>query len=223
MSANTFSVAFNGFMIWWLQMPWQQSDQVNRNHLQDWTFQNVFPCQIFQILSSSESPKYNTPCQMATISQTFSSAFPWIKTSDSLKINFIRICSLGSNWTYKSIGSDNGLMLNRQQAIIWTNDMFYWCMYVSLGLNQLKSAHREICKFHIIKGNTVSSPQRSRDLCTQKSWWHHDMETLSALLALCAGNPCRQSRAYHWFPHTKGWSCMFVVNPLLLAWKNCWA
>ena len=31
------------------------------------------------------------------------------------------MCSLGSNWQYGSIGSDNGLAPNRRQAIIWTN------------------------------------------------------------------------------------------------------
>ena len=36
--------------------------------------------------------------------------------------NFIEICSPGSNQEYSSIGSDNGLALVRQQAIIWTND-----------------------------------------------------------------------------------------------------
>ena len=32
---------------------------------------------------------------------------------------------------------DNGLGLNRRQAIIWTNDgLVYWCIYASLGLNE---------------------------------------------------------------------------------------
>ena len=41
-------------------------------------------------------------------------------------------------WQYGSIGSDNGLALNRQQAIIWSNiGMLYWCIYVSFSLNEL--------------------------------------------------------------------------------------
>ena len=45
--------------------------------------------------------------------------------------------SLG-NWQYGSIDSDNGLAPNRRQGIIWSNvGMFYWCIYVSLGLNEL--------------------------------------------------------------------------------------
>ena len=40
---------------------------------------------------------------------------------------------------YSSIGSDNGLALLRWQAIIWFNDgLVYWCIYVSLGLNESK-------------------------------------------------------------------------------------
>ena len=48
------------------------------------------------------------------------------------------MCSLGYNLQYGSIGSDNGLAPNRWQAIIWTNvGMLYWCIYASLGLNEL--------------------------------------------------------------------------------------
>ena len=37
-----------------------------------------------------------------------------------------------------SIGSDNGLVPNRQQAIIWTDDgLGWWRIYVPLGLNEL--------------------------------------------------------------------------------------
>ena len=44
----------------------------------------------------------------------------WILSS------IIEICSLGFNW-HVIIGSDNSLLLNRGQAIIWTNDgLVYW-------------------------------------------------------------------------------------------------
>ena len=36
--------------------------------------------------------------------------------------DFIEVCSKGSNQQYSSIGSDNGLVPIRRQAIIWTND-----------------------------------------------------------------------------------------------------
>ena len=42
--------------------------------------------------------------------------------NENFWISDIQMCSLGSNWQYIIIGSDNGLAPNRQQAIIWTND-----------------------------------------------------------------------------------------------------
>ena len=42
-----------------------------------------------------------------------------------------------SNWQYDIIGLDNGLAPNRRQAIIWINDdLVYWRIYASLGLNE---------------------------------------------------------------------------------------
>ena len=59
----------------------------------------------------------------------------WCSYFDS---NVPQICSQGSNWQYASIGSDNGLAPNRRQAIIWTNaGLVHWCIYVSLGFNEL--------------------------------------------------------------------------------------
>ena len=46
--------------------------------------------------------------------------------------------SLGSNWQYDSIGSDNGLAPSRRQAIILTNaDPIHWRIYVALGGDEL--------------------------------------------------------------------------------------
>ena len=50
------------------------------------------------------------------------------------------------------------------------------------------------------------------------SWWHHQMKTFSALLALCAGNhrsPVNSPHKGHWRE-----ALMF---PLICAWINCWA
>ena len=63
----------------------------------------------------------------------------------NFKQNFTEIYSLGSNWQYGSIGSDNGLAPNRRQAIIWSNvGMVHWRIYVSLSLNELRSREHEI-------------------------------------------------------------------------------
>ena len=60
--------------------------------------------------------------KMATIPQmTFLNAFSWRKMFE-FRLKFHWILFQGSNWQYISIGLDNGLALNRRQAIIWTND-----------------------------------------------------------------------------------------------------
>ena len=46
-------------------------------------------------------------------------------------ISFTEICCRGSNEQYVHVGSDNGLVLNRLQAIIWTNaGIFFFNAYV---------------------------------------------------------------------------------------------
>ena len=53
--------------------------------------------------------------------------------------NLTEVNSLGSNKQQASISSDNGLALNRQQAIILTHDdIVYWRIYASLSLDELK-------------------------------------------------------------------------------------
>ena len=56
----------------------------------------------------------------------------------NLKYNFTEMCSLGSNWQYGSIDSENGLEPNRRRVIIWSNDSILdWCINVSPSLNVL--------------------------------------------------------------------------------------
>ena len=58
--------------------------------------------------------------------------------SNSIFLNKIRfnsvteICSQRSNWHYVSIGSDDGLAPNRQQAIIWTNGGLVYLMHIGV-------------------------------------------------------------------------------------------
>ena len=48
------------------------------------------------------------------------------------------------------------------------------------------------------------------------SWWHHQMEIFSALLALCEGNPPVDS------PHKGQW-CRALLFSLIYTWTNGWA
>ena len=53
--------------------------------------------------------------------------------------NFTEICCQESNWQKASIGSGNGLVPNRRQAITWTNDgPVHWRIYAALGGDELK-------------------------------------------------------------------------------------
>ena len=76
---------------------------------------------------------------MAAILQTaHSNAFSWMKMFEfTLKFPW----SLFLKVQYSSIGSDDGLVLTRWQAIIWTNDYYitdiYIYIYMSLGFNEL--------------------------------------------------------------------------------------
>ena len=56
----------------------------------------------------------------------------------NFKQNFIEMCSLGSNWQYISISSDNSLAPSGRQAIIWSNaDPVHRRIYVALGGDEL--------------------------------------------------------------------------------------
>ena len=57
-------------------------------------------------------------------------------------------------WQLTSIGSDNGLAPNRQQAIIWSSDdAIHWRIYAALGGNELIVDNffiERIIAFHIV-------------------------------------------------------------------------
>ena len=71
---------------------------------------------------------------MAEFTDPYAS-FDW-KLKD-FKQNVIQLCSLGPDWEYFCIGSDNGVVPNRRQAIVWSNCGLN-CIYIyicNLGHN----------------------------------------------------------------------------------------
>ena len=101
-----------------------------------------------------------------------------------------------------SIGSDNGSAPGRRRAIIWTNAGIF--LIRPLGTN-VSEIWIEIHTFENV-GHLVSVSMwctysghyciyKSMFLCKKKwknvtpTWWRHQMETFSALLALREGNP----------------------------------
>ena len=85
--------------------------------------------QILEVCNRNLSPPGQTVCHFADsiFICIFLKEIFWIFYKILLK------CFFGSNWQYGSIGSDNGLVPNRCQAIIWSNDgMVQKCMYAPL-------------------------------------------------------------------------------------------
>ena len=71
---------------------------------------------------------------------------------------------------FVSNGSDNGSAPNRRRAIIWTKAGIWSISFKKMHLKCLSVKCRPFCSDHIV------------------SRWRHQMETFSALLALCARN-----------------------------------
>ena len=74
----------------------------------------------------------------AIFQTTFSKAFSWMKMYE-FQLRFHWSLFLRVQLTTSRIGSGNGLVTVRRQAIIWIDDgLFHWCIYVSLGFNELR-------------------------------------------------------------------------------------
>ena len=79
--------------------------------------------------------------KMAMLQTSFSHACHERKLSN-VDSNFAQVRSYGSCWEQVNIGSDYGLVANRQQAITWINvDHDLWRHMVSLDLNELADIH----------------------------------------------------------------------------------
>ena len=86
------------------------------------------------------------------------------------------------------IGSDNGLSPDRRQAIIWTNAGISLIEPLRTNFSEISI---EIHTFSFKKMYFKMSSVKWRPFCPVPrglSWWRHQMETFSTLLALCAGN-----------------------------------
>ena len=86
--------------------------------------------------------------KMADILQTFTNQFSCENIVVSLYLIFTEICSQGSSQLLASTGWDNGLVPNRCQAIIWTNDgSVYFIIYVLLSTDEFRC--HDMNTFHI--------------------------------------------------------------------------
>ena len=75
--------------------------------------------------------------------------------------NFTELCSEESCWQKVSIGSGDGLVPNRHQAITWTNDdPVHGCKYVPPGLNVLIWVLTSATNSHTV----LSSEKKQHDM-----------------------------------------------------------
>ena len=104
--------------------------------------------------------------KMTTIFRmTFSNAFSWMKMF-KFWLNFTEVCSQGSNYEHSSIGSDNGLVLARQQVIIWNNDGKFTDTYM--------------CHSASMSKKTEQKDQHSDDFIV--SWWINSLRSSEAFM-----------------------------------------
>ena len=105
-----------------------------------------------------------------------------------------------------SIASDNGLSPGRRQAIIWNNAGILWIgplgtnfseilieiQTFSLKKIRLKMSSAKCCSFrlglNVLYHYFECIYVTHLTICARIAWWRHQMETFSALLALCVGD-----------------------------------
>ena len=68
-------------------------------------------------------------------------------------------------------------------------------------------------------GNEVNIWLSQCQRCKDNAWWCHQMETISALLALCAGNPPVTGK----FPSQRPMTRSYILFSLICTWTNGWA
>ena len=89
---------------------------------------------------------------------------------------------------------------------LWVNTTFCDALFCLGNVKNLKSIH---AMYITIATNAASLPTHP--------WWRHQMETCSALLALCAGNSPVPMNS----PHKGQWRRALMFS-LICAWINDW-
>ena len=120
-------------------------------------------------------------------------------------INFTKVCFHCFSEQYISFGLRNGGAWHKQQAITWTkDDPIYQLLHAPPVRNELKhniftcaaqllhcrSSNTSWWYVDPVRQNNIISKHQWRNLRWRGiySWWRHQMETFSALLAICAGD-----------------------------------
>ena len=136
-------------------------------------------------------------------------------------LNFTEMFSQGSDLHQVSFVSDNGLVSNRQQAIIWTNnELFYWCIFVPRWVNILSICNTNAnwlpyayvinilsCMNHTknvwfdsyqLLNNRVQFINSMRPI-NDTIWWHGSGSTMAQVMAWCCQAPSHYLNQYWLF------------------------
>ena len=89
--------------------------------------------------------------------------------------------------------------------------LVYWCIYASLGLNEIDLEHTRATMVLWFQFDEIKK-------------WHHQMETFSAVLALCEGNPPVTGGFHSQRPLTWSFDVFFdlFLNKRLSKQSRCW-
>ena len=99
-----------------------------------WSYQKRQPTSFRDLTTHPELTHWGQNQMSVILQMTIWNAYSWMKKFDFWLKSHWMFCSLGCNWQYTTIGSDNGLMPNRWQTIILSNDgLIYWHIYVPLS------------------------------------------------------------------------------------------
>ena len=126
--------------------------------------------------------------KMAAIFQsTVSNGFSWMKMYEfRLKFHWSLLpriqLTIFQHWFRSWLGAD-------QMTSYYLNQwwLVYWCIYASLGLNELKAMKMQVGIFSSLSDEHQIITWINYDYLSTWPWWRHQMETFSASLALCAG------------------------------------
>ena len=116
------------------------------------------------------------------------------------------------------IGSYNGLVPNRQHAITWSNDdIVHWHMISVITMDYTHWFPIPLVLLHVLVNGPSNLLNNYIDSSRLTSWWLHQIETFSTLLAHCGGihrSPVNS-------PHKGQWRGALMFS-LLCAWTNGW-
>ena len=145
--------------------------------------------------------------KMATISHIQIHFHEWkVLYLDS---NLTKIRSQGSNWQWVSIGSGNGLALNRQQAITWTNaNPVHRRIYAALGGEELMDTKVD----HKLPSD--SSPLQQYH---EKQQSRHSYVYAEIIVQLTTVSWV--TKEFHQTPHTSRTSCATFHQEMTWLWN----